>query len=382
MKRLFCFSLFLLILVIACSKKEKSVIEPEEQTETKIRGVWMWGTTLYNQGSDVVVNKLAENYVKDVFLLVKGISGEKTDASLLTDFITKAHTKDIKIHLWYVVNSDDKFFANHPDASIYHCPKPSLGHQEPYPMNDGRINLLYPDYKQYVLDNIRYFLTNFDCDGIHLDYIRYSHFVYSFDQYHLQKADSVSCDTQRLLNLFVQDYNHYAYNEGFVQLYYNGDADVKKWVELRKNTIYDYIHSVRELIDELKPETKLTAAFMPEGATDPQWGDAYYSQNYTLLSPLLDMIAPMAYFKDFGQPTNWLKTVTEKALSTVDSSCRIATGVQSYGGVTAEQLREQINYALDGGASGVVIFRYGDTSPDQWQVIKEEFQKISENENN
>ncbi len=377
MKRIFVLSVCFVIFTIGCSKDDKSVVQPEQQIETKIRGVWMWGTTLYNQGSDAVVNKLTENYVKDVFLLVKGISGEKTGASLLTDFITKAHARDIKIHLWYVVNSDDKFFANHPDASIYHCPKPSIGYQNPYPMNDGRINLLYPGYQQYVLDNLRYFLTNFDCDGIHLDYIRYSHFVYSFDQYHLQKADSLGCNTQRLLNLFVQDYNYYAYNEGFLQLYYNGDADVLKWVELRKNTVYDYIRSVKELVAELKPGIKLTAAFMPEGATDPKWGDAYYSQNYSLLSPLLDMISPMSYFKDFGKSTSWVKTVTEKAMSAVDSSCKIAAGIQGYGGVTATELREEINYALEGGAFGVVIFRYGDISAEQWQVVKEEFQKIS-----
>jgi uncharacterized lipoprotein YddW (UPF0748 family) len=121
----------------------------------------------------------------------------------------------------------------------------------------------------------------------------------------LQKADSLGCNTQRLLNFFVNDYNYYAYNEGFVQLYFNGDADVVKWVEMRKNIVYDFIHSIKELVEKEKPGIKLTAAFMPEGATDPQWGDAYYSQNYTLLSPLLDIIAPMAYFKDYGKSNNY-----------------------------------------------------------------------------
>ncbi|MHB2153713.1 family 10 glycosylhydrolase [Calditrichota bacterium GD2] len=341
--------------------------------DTAILGVWLWGATLSEQGATAVVTKLTENYVSDVFLLVKGISGSKTPASLITEFIRKAHDNNIKVHLWYVVSSDGVFINAHPQAHIYHCPKPSVGHNEPYPMDDERVNLLYPGYKEYVLNSIRYFVTNFDCDGIHLDYIRYSHFVYSFDEYHLKKADSLGCNTERLLNLFVDNYDYYAYNEGFVNLYFQGDSDVVKWVELRKNVVYDYIKSIKELIAEIKPDLKLSAAFMPEGATNPQWADSYYAQNYALNAELLDFIAPMSYFKDYGKTTSWVKTVTEQAIELVNDNCKICAGVQSYGEVTATQVREQIIYAQQAGAHGAVFFRYGATTEDEWQVIKELF---------
>lgn len=380
MKKYFVLIVTILALFVSCSKKAGSVTDPNEKEETNIKGFWMWGSTLSDQGTDIVVQKLADNFAKDVFLLVKGIAGTKTSATILKDFISKAHTKDIKIHLWYVVNSDDKFFSTHPDASIYHCPKPSIGYPDPYPMNDGRINPLYPGYKQYVLDNIRYFLTNFDCDGIHLDYIRYSHFVYSFDKYHLQKADSLGCNTERLLNFFVNNYDYYAYNEGFVDLFSSGDTDVVKWVELRKNVVYDYISSVKDLINQIKPDILFSASFMPEGATDPTWADSYYSQNYTLNSSLLDLIIPMSYFKDYGKNTDWPKTVAEKAIDLVDSSCKIAPGLQCYNGVTAKQLEEQIVSANEAGLFDMVIFRYGAASEEQWAVIKEYFKDTDENE--
>jgi len=362
-----------------CSKNKSVIgVDTSENVERPILGVWMWGATLGEKGSDVVVQKLVKNYVSDVFLLVKGIAGTKTPADLLSEFIKKAHQNKLKVHLWYVVASDGVFMSQHPDAHIYHCPKPSIGYKDPYSMDDERVNLLYPGYKDYVLKTLRYFLTNFDCDGIHLDYIRYSHFVYSFDNYHLRVADSLGCNTTRLLNLFRTNYDYYAYNEGFVNLYFKGDSDVVKWVDLRKNVVFDYIKSIKDLIRELKPSIQLSAAFMPEGATDPQWADAYYAQNYSLNSELLDFIAPMSYFKDYGKTTKWIKTVTEDAMDLVKDKCRICSGVQSYNNVTPSQLREEIVYAKEADASGVLFFRYGSTTEEEWQAIGELFSQWQE----
>jgi len=373
MKRILFVSIAILF-ALACTKNKSTVSnEPVEPQLKPVLGVWMWGSTLAQQGADAVVEKLTSHHVSDVFLLVKGISGEKTPPEVLTPFLSKAHAQELKVHLWYVVSSDGVFIAAHPDAHIYHCPKPSIGHNTPYAMNDERVNLLYPGYKEYVLKNIKYFLTNFDFDGVHLDYIRYSHFVYSFDKYHLQKADSLGCDTQRLLNLFVKNYDYYAYNEGFVNLYFQGDSDVVKWVELRKQVVNDYIRAIKDLYETIDPHLIYSAAFMPEGATQPKWADAYYSQNYSLNAPLLQFIAPMAYFKDYGKTTDWVGTVTADAETLVDNHCKIVAGVQGYNNVTAGDLRKQILSAKSNNAFGIVIFRYGDLSADEWQVVQDMF---------
>lgn len=334
------------------------------------RGVWMWGSTLSGQDHDVIVNKLADNYVSEVYLLVKGSAGSKTSADLLNNFISRAHAKNIKVHFWYVVNSDGIFYSQHKDACIYHCPKPSAGYPNPYPMSDERLNILYPGYKEYVLDNIKYFINNFDLDGIHLDYIRYAHLVYSFDKDQLAKAASLGCDTLRLLNLFRNNYDYYASNDGFVNAYTNGDSDVVRWVNMRKNIVYDYIKSIKDTMQHYKPKIELTASFMPEGAYIPDYADVYYSQNYALNSPLLKKIFPMSYFKSYGKTTEWLKTVTEGAINLVNPSCKISAGIQTDNSVTAAQIGEQINFALSGGSYGAVAFRYELISNDQWKVIK------------
>ena len=366
----------LFVFYLGCEKE--NVVNSNPTEELPVLGTWMWGSVLSTEGSDAVVQKLYNNNVNSVFLLVKGISGSKTSPDILKSFIYKAHEKNIKVHFWYVVSSDGVFVDSHPDAHIYHCPKPSLGFNKAYPMDDERINLLYPGYKEYVIDNLKYFIENFNCDGIHLDYIRYSHFVYSFDKQHLIKAASLGCDTTRILNFFVDNYDHYAYDAGFVDLFAQGDEDVVKWVNLRKNIVYSYIYDIRELLKKINPELVLSASFMPEGAYEPEWADSYYSQNYELNSELLDFIAPMSYFKDYGEGTEWIKYVTENAINQVQGKCNICSGIQSYDNISSQQLREQIIYAKEAKADGVIFFRYGDTSVEQWEVIKELFGQWAE----
>jgi uncharacterized lipoprotein YddW (UPF0748 family) len=342
----------------------------------KTRGVWMWGSTLGSADSKTIVDKLTANYVNKVFLLVKGSAGTKTSSAALTDFVTAAHKAGVEVHFWYIVGDDDLYLTSHADAHIYHCPKPGTN-LNPYKNTDTKVNLLYPGYKQYVLDNIKYFLQNYACDGIHLDVIRYTHLVYSFDTYQLAKAQSMGCDTARILNLFRNDYANMT-GSGFQSLYTSGDPDVVKWITMRKNIIYDYINSVKDLISQVKPGIELSAAFMPEGAYDTDLADIYYAQNYAQNSPVLDEISPMAYFNSYGESPSWLKKVATSAISHVSNNCKISMGYQTFDNVTADQVKYQVQYALEGGAFGAVNFRYETTTDSQWVYIKDFYKKLYE----
>ena len=374
LKKIIFFAVLFSLFFTFCSKENKSVNKLQENR--KILGVWLgWEKALSQSETRTIIKDLVKHHMSDVFLLVKGIAGTKIPANTLENFIKISHENNLKVHLWYAVNKDEAFLSKNPGAHNYHCPDPSKGHNQRYAMTDAGVNLLYPGYKQYVLNNIRYFLSNFNCDGIHLDYIRYSHFVYSWDDYHLKRADSLGCNTRRLLNLFINDPKYYIHGEGFIDLYRKGDKDVVTWVNMRKHVIYDYIKAIRELINDVKPEIMLNAAFMPEGATQPSWADVQYSQNYTLLSPLLDMISPMAYFKDYHQNVDWVKAVSQKALAMVDQSCEICTGVQAFGGVNKNELKAEIKFAKEAGSKGIIIYSYETVPKESWSVVDSLFSK-------
>lgn len=321
--------LFVLVLVFLSQRG----LYAQKVDQTVTRGVWMYGSTLLVNDIQTEVDKLANNNINEVYLLVKGTAGTLLKADKLADFITKAHAKEMKVYLWYAVFKDSTYLNEHPDAHVYHCPNPSEN-VKPYRRIDSSVNPFYPGYKEYVLNNIKYFLKNFDCDGIHLDYIRYGHMAYSFDRYSLQKAASLGCDTTRLLSFFNTEPNYAANitNSGFINLYSKGDPDVVKWVNMRKDVIFDYVKTIRDTMESIKPGFKLNAAFMPEGATDPDYADVHYAQNYTLLSAFLNMIAPMSYFKSYSKPTSWLQTITQDAKNRVSDKCKIIAGIQAFNG--------------------------------------------------
>jgi uncharacterized lipoprotein YddW (UPF0748 family) len=380
--RLAIVMLFSLLIIFPTKAQQNNV--------SKSRAVWMWGSTISSGNHQTIVNKLSDNHVNEVFLLVKGIAGTRTPAETLRNFINLVHDKNIKIHLWLVIGQDEVFYYSNRNSSVYHNPNPKLvvasnpetqKYMNPYSMNDERINFLYPGYKEYVLDHIKYFLNNFNCDGIHLDYIRYAHLVYSFDQQHLERAASIGCDTAKILNMFRDNYAYYATNSGWISVYKTGDPDVVKWVEMRSQIVYEYIEAIKDTIEKYKPYVELTASFMPEGATGPSDAEPHYSQNYALNSPLLSRIFPMAYFLSYGNSPSWTQTVTTRAINLVSQNCKIVTGVQAFNGVTPDQMSSQINLCLQAGSHGIVIFKYEDITEAQWAVIKPLFDGLSDVEN-
>lgn len=349
-------------------------------------GIYIGGSRLKdnNQG---MIDTLSTNNVNEVFVLVKGESGDFTAQNKLTDFITRAHEKNIKVNLVYIVLTDNYYFAENPGAYVYHCPKPGVS-LRPYIMGSGSpfVNLLYPGYKHYVMDNIAWLVETYDCDGICLDNLRYTHFVYSFDPWSLKKAADLGCDTTRLLSFFTTEanYNTYAYNNGFIDLYRkNPDPDVVKWVDMRKEVISEYLTAIRDTMDCVRPGLKLSAFFMPESAetANLDFGWVHYGQDYTIHAKLLDQITPTAYIISYGKSVDWIQTLTAtaKSFATADgNNCKVVTAIQTYAGIDATSLDTQIGKALDGGSDGVIINKYDDIKTSaNWSIIKDRFGTFS-----
>jgi hypothetical protein len=342
-------------------------------TPDKVKGVWLSSSSLSLTNIDTVVTKLYDYSIEQAYLLVKGTDGVMIDSAILANFITAAHSKNIEVHCWYAVSQDAVFFAANPDAVIYHCPNPTSNppNNVPYPMTgdaSSRLNFLYPGYKEYVLGKLTWLLNNFDIDGIHLDNIRYHHLVYSFDQYHIARANALGCDTGRLLQLFLDNYASYS-GAGWIGLYNQGDADVVKWVNMRTGVLLEFITAVKDLIQQRKPGIELSASFTPEINND---ANVHYSQDYAVLTSALDRVMPTAFIVDYSATANlgWVKTVTTTALGLTDANCKLSTGLQVTTAVTPSMLTTQITNAVEAGASGLVISRYDRiTTDEKWGII-------------
>lgn len=339
-----------------------------------VKGVTVFLSNL-TEDNQTLVNELAENAVKDVYIQIKNAAGEFPAEAPLTDFITKVHGAGMKVYMGYVVNLDTYYYNENPKSCIYHNPKPPT-YPNPYPMNDNRINLLYPGYKEYVVDNIGFFLEKYNFDGVFLDQLRYNHFVYSFDTHTNQRAAQLGCDTLKVLGYFntAENYATYATNNGIIDLYdARTDPDVNIFYDLRKTVLSEYLTAIRDTMDAVRPGLKLSAIFMPE------FGKAalcHYGQDYTLQTEFMDEVWPSAHMQSFGQSnTDWVKTTTQTIMELVNGKCDVVTYIAQSSGYTPEILTEQIEKAIEAGSNGIVVASYNTiTSTSSWNSIKTAFE--------
>lgn len=118
---------------------------------------------------------------------------------------------------------------------------------------------------------------------------------------------------------------------------------------------------VERIRSSLSKDVLLSAAVMPEMSANAY----YYGQDYARLSEPLDMIIPMAYKGNYNEDSSWIGKVTKYIKKTVDEDCLIWTGLQTYHSdsdprpLEAGELNFDVKTALDSGADGVALFKFG-----------------------
>ena len=99
---------------------------------------------------------------------------------------------------------------------------------------------------------------------------------------------------------------------------------------------------------------------MPEPSSMKQ----YYGQDIKTMGKYLDAILPMVYKGNYNAGTKWIKWVTE-TFKKQSSKAKIWTGLQSYRSdaklnkIPAKELMGDCDAAANGGASGIILFRFG-----------------------
>ncbi|HML05188.1 MAG TPA: transglutaminase domain-containing protein [Methanobacterium sp.] len=156
---------------------------------------------------------------------------------------------------------------------------------------------------------------NYDIDGIHLDYVRYPGTAYK---------------------------------------YVNGTE-----------TITSFVKRVYETVKQIKPKVAVSAALMPEGSQNAY----YYGQDYAKLAPYLDFLVPMIYKGNYKKDTAWIGSTT-KWIVEHSGGKPVLAGLQTYESdsdfteLPADELKGDVKSAINNGASGYVLFRYGLTDND------------------
>ncbi|MBV1755337.1 MAG: hypothetical protein KMY52_07160, partial [Methanobacterium sp.] len=125
-------------------------------------------------------------------------------------------------------------------------------------------------------------------------------------------------------------------------------------------SITNYVATVNQLVKALNPNALLSAALMPEGPVNAY----YYGQDYAQLANHLDVLVPMIYRGNFNQTIDWVGTVTSYIVNQAGGT-QVWAALLSYHSdanitaVPANVLMADLIEALDKGASGYAIFRFG-----------------------
>ncbi len=317
-------------------------------------------------------------------------------------FADTLHKYGIRLHAWIIVWYDMTWGKRDP---MYHCAKwySATKYRPPYPIT-SRVRLFNTTYQEYIAELARDLVLNCDVDGIQLDYIRWPHVVYSFGPRDFKLAEEHGINLTKvqwyvMLTYYGMPNMSIPPNPSliFEKYYVEKDPDVVKWFELRRQAVVNITVKVRDAVLSTGKHVILSAALMPEEGTpyvtqtvtDPATGKKYtaeipgkawqwvhYGQHYSDFAREGYWLIPMTYYLDWGQPPSWIETVARYALSVVSNinpEDKVLSGIQAYGGVTYNDVQNEISYAIESGAQGWVYFVWNYYRDIAWNYLSKQY---------
>ncbi len=379
---------------------------------------------------DYLARELRSYGITDVFLEVKLLSGKviwPSDVAkkygvptiagknglepynltnIVKEFANALHRYGIRLHAWIIVWYDRFWGAKDP---MWHCSKwvSKSKFVKEYKVT-SRVRLFDEEYRRYLSDLVKELIIKCGVDGIHLDYIRWPHIVYSFGPKDYELAASKGINLSKVEELVILTF-YGDPSKGippqpgliFKKYYIEKDPDVVKWFELRREAVVAILKDVKKAAEEagkeVSKEVILSAAVMPEEGergiklcrTDlvtgkeycavipgKAWQWCHYGQRYSDFVKLGYWLIPMAYHRAWGKPPSWVGDVVKYVrgvINEVNPQDRVLAGVQAYGGVTLNEVKSAVNYGLDGGASGWVYFVWNLFRDTAWSSLITEY---------
>ena len=253
----------------------------------EFRGVWDHdGTGWYPGDWDRTAKLMAESGINAIFINATWAGLAHYPSKILPESYTKrfygdqlaqciaaARKYDIEVHAWivcwYLENAPVEF--TQPLRNGDRLQHTSGGAERLW------MNPAHPENRQHHLDIVREILTNYEVDGIHLDYIRYPDANGCFSPYTRRQFEEAS-------GFAIQNWP---------QDVLKGGQHYNEFITWRAGVISSFVKETRAVANEVKPAARLSAAV---------WGG--YPQVITSIGQdwaswmkdgLLDFVCPMNY---------------------------------------------------------------------------------------
>ena len=322
-------------------------------------GMWMWPYSVRQDGAEKVIAYCKRARVTDLYFLSKGLEGETAfrgpyapcicERDLLQELLDEAHRAGIRVHAWFTSACDEHYKQQHPESGRCHL---SRGRDREL------ISLTDEGYMTYLEQIIRDVCRRYDIDGLHLDYIRYNHMLYGWDEADLRRYEAAGADAARLKGLMEEAYGGEERKEDMLlDLYRGGDKNLRAFARVRRQDVYRFATRMCHAARQERADIALSAALMPEGAyPDAAYADLHYGQSYEDAAGLYDHVLPMAYSEAYGKDAAWVRDV---AGWTLGFGVETVMGLHAYEEGTAETLKADAEALADTAVQGICLFRLG-----------------------
>ena len=262
--------------------------------------------------------------------------------------IDAAHAQGIKLHAW--MNTMPLWNGTTAPSTSTAIPHPFYHTNPSYriedlngnlqPLKSGYViaNPINPEWQQHINNVADDIVSNYDVDGLHLDYIRYIGSI---------AHDALPHDAQSHAMFFTE-----------TGLDAANPANVAPYQQYIRDRITDLVGDVRNTVKAADPTAQLSAAVW----RDPDIGADQYLQEYRtwLQNDLLDIAMPMIYLH---QTNNSLLLPNIQNTMSIPTNTLIAPGLGPYlhavYGDSTDLITQQLQTLYAAGANGSTMYDWG-----------------------
>lgn len=344
--------------------------QPSEKAD-EMRGVWI---VRHNMASEQSIDKLIkvaeEMQFTDLFVQVRGrgdayynskiepkAEGLAPNFDPLAYLLEKVADKPFRIHVWLNAlyfwsaekqpDSPDHLFHTKPDWIVqpYHFDSTAT---DPLKKNLRNPEGLYhspvnDEVKTYLLTVIKDVLTNYDVDGLHLDYIRYPGREYGFNEDARERFKNRHFIDPLTLKknpeVFIDNHGQTGY-----ELHYS------RWATFLRDELSLIVKDIAHYMRKSHPGVKLSAAVKPE-LKKAHW-EFFQDWDRWVNAGWLDFAVAMNYTP---HNTTFLRRSREM-LAAVNKS-RLIMGVSLYNQST-EAAMQKVRQFRELSTTGFTLFSY------------------------
>ena len=289
--------------------------EDEKVSPPYDRYLWVIRDVLKSKSSiDDMVNFAIEKNINHLFVQVRG-RGDSFYESQFTSrsqilsegefdplayLLDTANGKGINIHAWvnvYILWSS-KSLPN-DERHILHMQQQWLDTTEEWPVDVGKkldmvavnnnneglfLSPNHPDVNGYLIKVFRELITNYDIDGLHLDYIRYQEAEYGRNPYAIARFKRESGNDPG--PWFLEMERSTIASPRLI-------ANMKRWNNFKRKAVTSLVKDTRALVNEVRPDCIISAAVKPNLYIARE---RYFQEwNVWLAAGYLDWVVPMNY---------------------------------------------------------------------------------------